>query len=216
MAQAKYVYFFGAGKADGDAGMKELLGGKGANLAEMTNIGLPVPAGFTITTEVCNYYYDNKHSYPAKLKDEVNKALALTEKAMGAKFGDPSNPLLVSCRSGARVSMPGMMDTVLNIGLNEKTLQGLIEKTGNERFAWDSYRRFVQMYGDVVLGLKPEDKKEVDPFEKILEKKKHARGAKLDTDLTAADLKKLVAEFKQLIKDKLGVDFPTDPHQQLW
>src|SRR5437762_4624719 len=175
---SKYVYFFGSGKAEGRADMKELLGGKGANLAEMTNIGLPVPAGFTITTEVCNYYYDNKHTYPAKLKDEVNKALALTEKAMGAKFGDPSNPLLVSCRSGARVSMPGMMDTVLNIGLNEKTLAGLINKTGNERFGWDSYRRFVQMYGDVVLGLKPQSKTEIDPFEQIMDELKHAKDRK--------------------------------------
>ena len=164
MAQ-KYVYFFGAGKAEGRADMKDLLGGKGANLAEMTNIGLPVPAGFTITTEVCTYYYANGRTYPKELKAEVEASLKQTETVMGAKFGDPKNPLLVSCRSGARDSMPGMMDTVLNIGLNEATLRGLIEKTQNERFAWDTYRRFVQMYGDVVLGLKPQSKEEIDPFE---------------------------------------------------
>src|SRR5918997_5665775 len=160
---AKYVYFFGGKTADGNGKMKDLLGGKGANLAEMCLIGLPVPAGFTITTEVCNYYYANGKKYPAELRSQIEDALRKTEQAMGAKFGDPKNPLLVSCRSGARVSMPGMMDTVLNIGLNEATLRGLIEKTGNERFAWDSYRRFVQMYGDVVLGLRPEDKNEPDP-----------------------------------------------------
>src|SRR5207253_2262094 len=181
---SKYVYFFGAGKAEGRADMKELLGGKGANLAEMTNIGLPVPAGFTITTEVCNYFYANNHNYPAELRAEAEQALALTEQAMGAKFGDPSNPLLVSCRSGARVSMPGMMDTVLNIGLNEKTLAGLIKRTGNERFGWDSYRRFVQMYGDVVLGLKPQTKEEEDPFEHILKEMKKARSVQYDTELT--------------------------------
>src|SRR5207248_2302532 len=173
----KYVYFFGGGKAEGRADMKDLLGGKGANLAEMTNIGLPVPAGFTLTTEVCTYYDAHDHGYPTELKPQVDEAMRKTEAAMGAKFGDPKNPLLVSCRSGARVSMPGMMDTVLNIGLNEATLRGLIEKTGNERFAWDSYRRFVQMYGDVVLGLKPQDKHEVDPFEAILHDLKHERGA---------------------------------------
>src|SRR5829696_7615748 len=164
----KYVYGFGGGSADGNGKMKELLGGKGANLAEMSRIGLPVPAGFTITTEVCTYYYANGRKNPPELKAQVDDALRKTEQIMGAKFGDPKNPLLVSCRSGARVSMPGMMDTVLNIGLNEATLRGLIEKTGNERFAWDSYRRFVQMYGDVVLGLKPQDKNETDPFEAIL------------------------------------------------
>src|SRR5580704_10264184 len=152
---AKYVYFFGSGKADGRADMKDLLGGKGANLAEMTNIGLPVPGGFTLTTEICTYYYEHQNSYPPELKAEVDAAMRKTEAAMNAGFGDAKNPLLVSCRSGARVSMPGMMDTVLNIGLNESTLRGLIDSTGNERFAWDSYRRFVQMYGDVVLDLKP-------------------------------------------------------------
>ncbi len=212
----KYVYFFGNGKAEGGAEMKNLLGGKGANLAEMTNIGLPVPAGFTLTTEVCTYYYANNQTYPPELKAQVNDALRKTEEAMGAKLGDPKNPLLVSCRSGARVSMPGMMDTVLNIGLNEQTLKGLIEKTGNERFGWDSYRRFVQMYGDVVLGLKPQDKKEIDPFEKILHDLKHARGVQLDTQLTVADLKELVVRFKKAVKERTGHDFPDDAHEQMW
>src|SRR5438552_15134521 len=212
----KYVYFFGGGKADGRADMKDLLGGKGANLAEMTNIGLPVPAGFTITTEVCNYYYANSHKYPPELKSEVEDALRKTEAAMGAKFGDAKNPLLVSCRSGARVSMPGMMDTVLNIGLNENTLRGLIESTGNERFAWDSYRRFVQMYGDVVLDLKPQSKTEIDPFEKIMEELKHERGVHLDTELTVKDLQELVKRFKKAVKERKGKDFPDDPMEQMW
>src|SRR5713226_6647188 len=213
---SKYVYFFGAAKAEGRADMKELLGGKGANLAEMTNIGLPVPAGFTLTTEVCTYYYAHNHQYPPELKAEVDQALRKTEEAMGAKFGDPKNPLLVSCRSGARVSMPGMMDTVLNIGLNETTLRGLIEKTGNERFGWDSYRRFVQMYGDVVLGLKPQTKTEIDPFEHIMDELKHAKGVKLDTELTTDDLKELVRRFKKAVKERTGKDFPDDVHEQMW
>ncbi len=212
----KYVYFFGNGKAEGRADMKDLLGGKGANLAEMTNLGIPVPAGFTISTEVCTYYYQHNYTYPEGLEDQVMEALRKTEEAMGAKFGDPENPLLVSVRSGARVSMPGMMDTVLNLGLNDETVQGLIKKTNNPRFGYDSYRRFVQMYGDVVLGLKPESEAEIDPFEKILEEKKKARGVQYDTDLTAEDLKELVAEFKQLIKEKTGQDFPEDPMDQLW
>src|SRR5271165_4680144 len=212
----KYVYFFGAGKADGRTDMKELLGGKGANLAEMTNIGLPVPAGFTITTEVCTYYYGHGKQFPADLQSEVDGALKRTEECMGARFGDAANPLLVSCRSGARVSMPGMMDTVLNIGLNEKTLHGLIEKTKNERFAWDSYRRFVQMYGDVVLGLKPQTKTEIDPFEHIMDELKHARGVKLDTELKTDDLKELVKRFKKAVKERTGKDFPEDPLEQLW
>jgi pyruvate,orthophosphate dikinase len=212
---SKYVYFFG-GKAEGRADMKNLLGGKGANLAEMTNIGLPVPAGFTITTEVCNYYYANNHTYPPELKKEAADALKKTEEVMGAKFGDLKNPLLVSCRSGARVSMPGMMDTVLNIGLNEATLRGLIEKTGNERFGWDSYRRFVQMYGDVVLGLKPQTKTEIDPFEHIMDELKHAKGVKLDTDLKTEDLKELVKRFKKAVKERTGKDFPEDPLEQMW
>jgi pyruvate, orthophosphate dikinase len=213
---SKYVYFFGGNKAEGRADMKNLLGGKGANLAEMVNIGLPVPAGFTLTTEVCTYYEDHGHQYPPELKAEVEKALKQTEEVMGAKFGDPKNPLLVSCRSGARVSMPGMMDTVLNIGLNEATLRGLIEKTGNERFAWDSYRRFVQMYGDVVLGLKPQTKTEVDPFEKILEELKHSKKVHLDNDLTTADLQELVKRYKKAVKERTGKDFPDDAHEQLW
>jgi pyruvate,orthophosphate dikinase len=212
----KYVYFFGNGKADGAAEMKSLLGGKGANLAEMTNIGLPVPPGFSISTEVCTYYYDNKKKYPKELEAEVERALKKMEKAVGMKFGDPQNPLLVSVRSGARASMPGMMDTILNLGLNDVTVQGLIEKTGNERFAWDSYRRFVQMYGDVVLGLKPQHKDEIDPFEEIIEHKKEEKGIKLDTDLTTEDLKDLVAKFKAAIKKRLNVEFPTNPKKQMW
>ncbi len=213
---SKFVYFFGGGKAEGRADMKDLLGGKGANLAEMTNIGLPVPAGFTLTTEVCTYYYDHDHKYPPALRAEVDQALRKTEEAMGAKFGDAKNPLLVSCRSGARVSMPGMMDTVLNIGLNEATLRGLIDKTGNERFGWDSYRRFVQMYGDVVLGLKPQSKTEIDPFEHIMDEVKHAKGVKHDTELDVGDLKDLVKRFKKAVKERTGKDFPDDPMEQMW
>ncbi|HXG13479.1 MAG TPA: pyruvate, phosphate dikinase [Gemmataceae bacterium] len=213
---AKYVYFFGGGKAEGRADMRDLLGGKGANLAEMTNIGLPVPAGFTITTEVCTYYYAHNRQYPPELKAQVEEAMRKTEAVMGARFGDPKNPLLVSCRSGARVSMPGMMDTVLNIGLNEATLRGLIEKTGNERFGWDSYRRFVQMYGDVVLGMKPQSKTEIDPFEQIMDELKHARGVELDTQLDVNDLKELVKRFKKAVKERTGKDFPEDVDEQMW
>ncbi len=212
----KYVYFFGGKKADGKAEMKNLLGGKGANLAEMVNIGLPVPAGFTITTDVCTYFYDNKLKYPTQLKDQVAKALRKIERDMKAKFGDPKNPLLLSVRSGARASMPGMMDTILNLGLNDTTVKGLIDRSGNERFAYDSYRRFVQMYGDVVLDLKPKTKDDIDPFEEILEAKKEARGVTLDIDLTAEDLKELVAEFKAAIKRETGKNFPNDPEEQLW
>src|SRR6516164_9439400 len=212
----KYVYFFGGGKAEGRADMKDLLGGKGVNLAEMTNIGLPVPAGFTLTTEVCTYYYAHDHQYPPELKAEVDAAMRKTEEVMGARFGDPKKPLLVSCRSGARVSMPGMMDTVLNIGLNESTLRGLIDSTGNERFAWDSYRRFVQMYGDVVLDLKPQSKNEIDPFEQILEDLKHERGVHFDTELTVTDLKELVKRFKAAVHAKKGKAFPDDPMEQMW
>src|SRR6516165_6699151 len=215
-AANKYVYFFGQGKADGKSEMRALLGGKGANLAEMTNIGLPVPAGFTISTDVCTYYYAHDRQYPAELKDQVTKALAGVEEVMGAKFGSTTNPLLVSCRSGARDSMPGMMDTVLNIGLNDQTVQALSKQTGNERFAWDSYRRFVQMYGDVVLDLKPKDKKDADPFEEILHHKKDKAKVKFDSELSAAHLKELVAEFKKAIKDRTGHDFPTDPLEQVW
>jgi pyruvate,orthophosphate dikinase len=213
---SKYVYFFGGKKAEGKAEMKSLLGGKGANLAEMVNIGLPVPAGFTITTEVCIAYFDNKNKYPRELKSHVASSLKKVESVMGAKFGDSGNPLLVSVRSGARASMPGMMDTILNLGLNDTTVRGLIEKTKNPRFAYDSYRRFVQMYGDVVLGLKPVDKHDADPFEIILEKKKHDNGFKLDTELTADHLKELVSEFKTAIKEQTGSDFPDDPMEQLW
>jgi pyruvate,orthophosphate dikinase len=212
----KFVYFFGGGKSDGNASMKELLGGKGANLAEMVNIGLPVPAGFTISTELCTYYYDNDRTYPKSLYDEVKQSLSKVENEMGAKFGDKNNPLLVSVRSGARASMPGMMDTVLNLGLNDETIEGLIKHSNNPRFAYDSYRRFVAMYGDVVLGLKPEGKDDIDPFEEILEKKKHARKVTSDTELTVDDLKELVKEFKAAIKKKLKIDFPEDPQEQLW
>jgi len=211
----KYVYFFGEGKADGKADMRNLLGGKGADLAEMTNLRIRVPAGFTISTEVCTAYYENKGKFPKGLKEEVEENLKKVEKAMGANFGDPKNPLLVSVRSGARVSMPGMMDTVLNLGLNDETIKGLIKQSGNKRFAYDCYRRFAQMYGDVVLGLKPEGKEE-DPFEVIIEKKKREKGVKLDTELNAEDLEDLVKEFKALIKKRKKIDFPDDPWQQLW
>ncbi|MGA7839258.1 MAG: pyruvate, phosphate dikinase [Ignavibacteriaceae bacterium] len=212
----KYVYYFGDKKADGKSEMKNLLGGKGANLAEMVNIGMPVPSGFTITTDVCTYYYDNKKKYPKELKSQVLAALKKVESSMGAKFGDSKNPLLVSVRSGARASMPGMMDTILNLGLNDTTVQAVINNTNNPRFAFDSYRRFVQMYGDVVLGLKPVDKHEEDPFEIILDRKKEEHGFKLDTELTAEHLKELVAEFKAAIKEKTGNSFPDDPMEQLW
>ncbi len=215
-ARRRYVYAFGGGKADGRADMKHLLGGKGANLAEMARLGLPVPPGFTISTEVCTHYYDHQHSYPAVLKKQVGDALARVEAALGTRFGDPERPLLVSVRSGARASMPGMMDTILNLGLNDQTVAGLIRETGNPRFAYDSYRRFVQMYGDVVLGLKPEGKTEEDPFEIALQEKKRARGVTLDTDLDADALAELVHEFKALIKMRRGVLFPEDPHAQLW
>lgn len=212
----KYVYFFGGGKAEGDAKMKELLGGKGANLAEMVNIKLPVPAGFTITTEVCTYYYANKKKFPSELKNQVLDALKKVEKVMECKFGDPKNPLLVSVRSGARASMPGMMDTILNLGLNDKTVDGMIKKTKNPRFVYDSYRRFVQMYGDVVLDLKPTDKHQIDPFEEIIERKKKEKGISSDLEFSALDLQELVIEFKAAIKAGTGEDFPDDPMEQLW
>ncbi len=215
-ATPRYIYFFGDGKADGKAEMKNLLGGKGANLAEMTNIGLPVPPGFTITTEVCTYYYANTHTYPKNLfEKEIPAMLARLEKSTGKKFGDPKNPLLVSVRSGARASMPGMMDTILNLGLNDETVEGLAKLTSNPRFAWDCYRRFVQMYGDVVLGLKPTNKKDIDPFEAVIEAKKHQRGIQHDTELNIDDLKDLVKQFKHAIKERTGKDFPTDPFEQL-
>jgi pyruvate,orthophosphate dikinase len=213
---AKYVYFFGAGAAEGNMKMKDILGGKGANLAEMAGIGLPVPPGFTISTEVCALYYKNRRKVPEAVRLEVEKNLKKLEKTVGQAFGDAKDPLLVSVRSGARASMPGMMDTILNLGLNDRTAATLVAKTGNERFVYDSYRRFVQMYGDVVLGLKPVHKDDIDPFEVIIDAKKHERGAVSDTDLTAADLKDLVALFKAAIKDKTGQEFPEDPHRQLW
>jgi pyruvate,orthophosphate dikinase len=212
----KYVYFFGGKKAEGGEKLRNLLGGKGAGLADMVNLGIPVPPGFTITTEACIYFYQNKMTFPAGLKEEVLKNLKKVEKEMGKSFGDPKNPLLFSVRSGARVSMPGMMDTVLNLGLNEKTVKGLAELTGNEWFAYDCYRRFVSMYGDVVLGLKPQSKEENDPFEELIEKKKKDRKIKLDTELSVNDLKDLVKSFKALIKTRLGVTFPEDPLAQLW
>ena len=212
----KYVYLFGGGKADGKSDMKNLLGGKGANLAEMAGLGLPVPPGFTITTEMCTVYYEGNRKYPPELSVQVKAGMACIEKLMGSKFGDPDNPLLVSVRSGARTSMPGMMETVLNLGLSDVTVQGVIRQTGNERFAYDAYRRFVQMYGDVVLELRPESKDERDPFEEIIEAKKEARGVHQDTDLTAQDLRDLVASFKAVIKQRKGIDFPEDPWEQLW
>ena len=217
MAKAKrFVYSFGDGKAQGKAQMKNLLGGKGANLAEMNLLGLPVPAGFTITTEVCTYFSQRKGAYPQGLKTQVDKAMLQIEKIMGARFGDTKNPLLISVRSGARASMPGMMDTVLNLGLNEKTLQGLIDKTGNERFAWDAYRRFIQMYGDVVMGLKPQSKHEEDPFELVIEALKKKRKINLDLEMTVDDLKTLVKQYKAMIRKRLGKDFPEEPKEQLW
>jgi pyruvate,orthophosphate dikinase len=212
----RYVYGFGAGRTDGRAEMKALLGGKGANLAEMSRLGLPVPSGFTISTEVCTYYYAHQRRYPAELKAQVNDGLVRIERSVGKKFGDAEHPLLVSVRSGARASMPGMMDTILNLGLNDKTVQGLIRETGDARFAYDCYRRFVAMYGDVVLDLKPQHKDEEDPFEVALQEKKRARGVRLDTELDADALRELVDEFKALIKMRKGVVFPEDPREQLW
>ncbi|NBX03397.1 MAG: pyruvate, phosphate dikinase, partial [Alphaproteobacteria bacterium] len=206
----KLVYNFGDGSAEGKADMKNLLGGKGANLAEMCSLGLPVPPGFTITTEVCVGYYANGKKLAPSLDEQVKDALAQIEKKVGAKFGDGENPLLLSVRSGARASMPGMMDTVLNLGLNDVTAQALAKKTGNERFAYDSYRRFIQMYSDVVL--------EVDhyAFEEILEQKKQDRGVELDTELSAADLKTLVTQYKEKVAEELGKPFPESVHDQLW
>ncbi len=217
MSELKRVYTFGDKKAEGNAGMKNLLGGKGANLCEMNLIGVPVPPGFAITTEVCTEY--NKYGQEKVvelLKEEVEAAISNIESIMGTKFGSKENPCLLSVRSGARVSMPGMMDTVLNLGMNDDAVIGLINKTGNERFAWDSYRRFVQMYGDVVLGLKPESKEDVDPFEEIIEEMKVERKVMNDNELTVEDLKNLVSRFKEAVKEKTGRDFPTDPWEQLW
>ena len=215
--EKKRVYTFGNGAAEGRADMKNLLGGKGANLAEMNLIGVPVPPGFTITTEVCTEYNELGKEYVISvLKEEVEKAVAQIEAQTGTKFGDKENPCLVSVRSGARVSMPGMMDTVLNLGLNDDAVEGIARKSGNERFAWDSYRRFVQMYGDVVLGLKPHSKEDEDPFEEIMDEMKKSRGIELDTDFTTDDLKELVKRFKTAVKINTGNDFPVNPWDQLW
>ena len=215
--EKKRVYTFGDGQAEGRADMKNLLGGKGANLAEMNLIGVPVPPGFTITTEVCTEYNQLGKDYVVDvLKPEVEKAIKNIEKLMGAKFGDRENPCLVSVRSGARVSMPGMMDTVLNLGLNDDAVEGIARKSGNERFAWDSYRRFVQMYGDVVLGMKPQSKEDIDPFEEIMDEMKRAKGVELDNELTVDDLKELVKRFKSAVKERTGNDFPESAWEQLW
>ncbi len=215
--ERKRVYTFGNGKAEGKADMRNLLGGKGANLAEMNLIGVPVPPGFTITTEVCSEYYElGQDKVVELLKSDVEKAIANVETLMNSKFGDVENPLLVSVRSGARASMPGMMDTILNLGLNDEVVEGLTRKTGNARFAWDSYRRFVQMYGDVVLGMKPTSKEDIDPFEAIIEEVKEAKGVKLDNELTVDDLKTLVTKFKAAVKKQTGGDFPTCAYEQLW
>ena len=217
--KGKYVYYFGDGKADGDGTMKALLGGKGANLGEMTRIGLPVPCGFTISTEVCTYYYDHKRTYPKQLDGQIDAAVVKMEKSMGKKFGSVENPLLVAVRSGARDSMPGMMDTILNLGLNDATVEGLARLTGNDRFAYDCYRRFIQMYGDVVMGVQKRPGEEDDPFEAVIEKLK----AELfpqdphisDTALDEKALKELVKRFKALVKERTGKTFPNDPRQQL-
>ena len=213
----KRVYTFGNGKAEGNAKMREALGGKGANLAEMNLIGVPVPPGFTITTDCCNEYYEvGQDRIKELLNDEVNAAVKHIETLMNSKFGDVQNPLLVSVRSGARASMPGMMDTILNLGLNDEVAEGMVRKTNNPHFVYDSYRRFVQMYGDVVLEMKPVNKEDIDPFEEIIEKVKAERGVKLDKDLSVEELKKLVSLFKTAIKERTGKDFPNDPIEQLW
>ena len=213
----KSVYTFGNGKAEGRSDMKNLLGGKGANLAEMNLIGVPVPPGFTITTEVCTAYNkEGKDAVVKLIKADVEKAMAHVENLMGTKFGDAKNPLLVSVRSGARVSMPGMMDTVLNLGLTDEAVEGIAKKSGNPRFAWDSYRRFVQMYGDVVLGMKPKSKEDIDPFEEVMDEVKKQKGVKNDTELEVEDLKLLVKKFKAAVKERTGKDFPDSPWEQLW
>ncbi len=217
----QYVYFFGDSKADGTAEMKELLGGKGANLAEMTNLGIPVPPGFTITTEVCTHYYSNDHNYPSELQSQVEEAISKTEDTMGRKFGDPTNPLLMSVRSGARISMPGMMETVLNVGLTSKTIPGLIEKSGNPKFVYDAYRRLITMYADVVMekaaGVEPKDGISIrERLEELIDERKKEKGVHQDTDLDGDDWKELSDTFKTTVKDVLGNEFPDDPHAQLW
>ncbi len=213
--KTKYAYWFGS-KTDGDAKMRNLLGGKGANLAEMARIGLPVPPGFTLTTEVCTYFYNNGKKYPASLQAEVKAGLESVEKQMGKKFGDENDPLLFSVRSGARESMPGMMDTILNLGLNDKTVQGLAKKTNNPRFAWDCYRRFIQMYGDVVMGVQARSESEAEPFHEVMEGLKKQIGKTLDTELSVEDLQELVARYKKLIKQRVKQDFPQNVNDQLW
>src|SRR5437762_4062569 len=216
--KGKYVYLFGKGKTDGNGGMKPLLGGKGANLAEMCRIGLPVPAGFTITTEVCTYYYDHKKTYPKELQALIKAGIAQIEKIMGSKFGDKRQmPLLVSVRCGARDSMPGMMDTILNLGLNDDTVLALAQATKNERFAWDCYRRFIQMYGDVVMGVQKREGEDHEPFEVVIHNLKHERyHADIDDPkLNIDDLKELVVRFKALVKERTGKAFPADPWKQL-
>src|SRR5687768_15906732 len=215
----KYVYVFGNKKADGDGSMKPLLGGKGANLAEMTRIGLPVPPGFTITTEVCTFYYANKRTYPASLQAQIEAGIANMEKIMGCKFGDASGmPLLVAVRSGARDSMPGMMDTILNLGLNDETVLALVKATNNERFAWDCYRRFIQMYGDVVMGVQKLPGEDHEPFETVigaLKDERYGNHEIEDTKLTVDDLKELVGRFKKLVKERTRKEFPNNPWEQL-
>ena len=205
----KYIYFFADGKADGNAKMKDILGGKGANLAEMTSLGIPVPPGFTISAEVCKYYYDHDRTYPEGLRDEIRHAMSELERVTGKRFGDPSKPLLVSVRSGAAVSMPGMMDTILNLGLNDETVEGLARLTGNTRFAYDAYRRFLQMFADTALGISH------SKFEEEIAKMKKERGVNLDVELNEEDLKRLVQIFKG-IYEKEGKKFPQDPEEQLW
>jgi len=214
-AKDKFIYEFGK-KTEGGSKMRNLLGGKGANLAEMARIGLPVPPGFTLTTDVCTYYYDNKRTYPKKLDGDIRKAVASVEKQTGKQFGSEGNPLLFSVRSGARESMPGMMDTILNLGLNDKTVKGLAKKTGNERFACDCYRRFIQMYGDVVMGVQPRHESEHEPFDHVMTELKMERGVKEDIDLTAEDLQELIARYKRLIKERTKGAFPQDVYEQLW
>src|SRR5438874_567688 len=219
MKTLRYVYYFCDGHADGAGSMKPLLGGKGANLHEMTRIGLPVPPGFTLTTKVCSYFYDHNRTYPPQLEAEVSAAMAKVEKSTGKKFGDKERPLLVSVRSGARDSMPGMMDTILNLGMNDEVVEIVAKKTKNARFAWDSYRRFLQMYGDVVMGVQKRPGEDHEPFETVIEHLKDERYGKHDfpdVRLTVADLKELVQRFKALINERTGKSFPQDPNEQLW